>query len=73
MHPEERKQVAKTHPGRAEAKSPRRPRGPQAKRRARERIAAGRAAQKRAEARRRLLVPIASVAAVVAIAGALVE
>ncbi len=55
--------MAKTHPGRAKAKSPRRPRGPQAKRRARERIAADRAAQKRAEARRRLLVPIASVAA----------
>jgi len=40
--------------------------------RARERIAAERAAQKRAEARRRLLVPIAAVTAVLAIIGALV-
>ena len=40
--------------------------------RARERIAAERAAQKRAEARRRFLVPIAAVTAVLAIVGALV-
>ena len=40
--------------------------------RAPERIAAKRAAQKRAEARRRFLVPIAAVTAVLAIIGALV-
>ena len=40
--------------------------------RARERIAAERAAQKRAEARRRFLVPIAAVTAVLAIIGVLV-
>jgi hypothetical protein len=40
--------------------------------RARERIAAERAAQKRAEARRRFLVPIAAVTAVLAIVGVLV-
>jgi hypothetical protein len=40
--------------------------------RARERIAAERAARKRAEARRRLLVPIASITAVLAVVGALV-
>jgi hypothetical protein len=40
--------------------------------RARERIAAERAAQKRAEARRRFLVPIAAVTTVLAIVGALV-
>ena len=40
--------------------------------RARERIAAERAARKRAEARRRLLVPVAAVTAVLAIVVALV-
>ena len=45
---------------------------PQAKERARERIAGVRAAQKRAEARRRLWTPIASVAAVLAVLAGLV-
>jgi hypothetical protein len=40
--------------------------------RARERLAAERAARKRAEARRRLLMPIGAVTAVLAIVGALV-
>jgi hypothetical protein len=63
--------VANTRPGRAEGKSAGRPRGPQAKARARERIAAERAARKRAETRRRLLVPIGAVTAVLAIVAAL--
>ena len=46
-------------------------RGPQPKLRARERIAAERAARKRAEARRRILVAIASVTAVLAVVVAL--
>ena len=64
--------MANTRPGRADGKSAGRPRGPQAKARARERIAAERAARKRAEARRRLLVPIGAVTAVLAIVAALV-
>ena len=47
-------------------------RGPQPKMRARERIAAERAARKRAGARRRILVAIASVTAVLAVVVALV-
>jgi hypothetical protein len=64
--------VAKTRHDHTKGKSPGAPRGPQAKLRARERIAAERAAQKRAAARRRLLVPIASVAAVLVIVVGLV-
>jgi hypothetical protein len=64
--------VAKTRQDHTKGKSPGAPRGPQAKLRARERIAAERAAQKRAAARRRLLVPIASVAAVLVIVVGLV-
>jgi len=64
--------VAKTRQNQARPASPRPPRASQAKLRARERIAAERAAQKRAEARRRLLVPIVSVAAVLAIVVVLV-
>src|SRR5271168_2869706 len=67
-----RYKVANTRHDRAGGTSARSPRGPQAKMRARERLAAERAARKRAEARRRLLVPIGAVAAVVAIVGALV-
>jgi hypothetical protein len=62
--------VAKTRHDRAGGSSARPPRGPQ--RRARERIAAERAARKRAEARRRILVAIASVTAVLAVVVALV-
>jgi len=65
-------QVAATRRGHAEGRSPGRPRGPHAKLRARERIAAQQAARRRAEARRRLLVPIASVTVVLAILVALV-
>lgn len=57
---------------RALGKSPGRTQDPQARRRARERIAAERAARKRAEARRRLLAAIAAVAAVVSVVVALV-
>ena len=64
--------MANTRHDHAEGKPPGRLRGPQAKLRARERIAAERAARKRAEARRRLLAPIASVTAVLAIVVALV-
>jgi hypothetical protein len=64
--------VANTRHDQAGRKSARSPRGPQAKTRARERLAAERAARKRAEARRRLLVPIAAVTAVLAIVVALV-
>jgi hypothetical protein len=64
--------VANTRHDQAGRKSARSPRGPQAKMRARERLAAERAARKRAEARRRLLVPIAAVTAVLAIVVALV-
>jgi hypothetical protein len=61
--------VPNTRHDHAQRKPPGRP---QAKERARERIAGVRAAQKRAEARRRLWTPIASVAAVLAVLGALV-
>jgi hypothetical protein len=54
-----------------QGKSPTRAQGPQ-RPRARERIAAERVAQKRAEARRRFLVPIAAVSSVLAIVVALV-
>ncbi|HEV3291773.1 MAG TPA: DUF929 family protein, partial [Streptosporangiaceae bacterium] len=64
--------MANTRRGHAEGKSSGGPRSPHAKVRARERIAAERAARKRAEARRRLLVPIASITAVLAVVGALV-
>jgi len=57
---------------RAGGNSARPRRGPQPKLRARERIAAERAARKRAEARRRLLVAVASVTAVLAVVVALV-
>jgi hypothetical protein len=62
--------VPNTRHGHGGGKSTR-PRGSQAAIRARERIAAERAAQRRAEARRRFLVPIAAVTAVLAIVGAL--
>jgi hypothetical protein len=64
--------VANTRHDRAGGNSARSPRGPQPKLRARERIAAERAARKRAEARRRILVAIASVTAVLAVVAALV-
>jgi len=64
--------VTGTRHGHAKGGSPGRPRRPQDKLRARERIAAERAAQKRAEARRRLLVPTAAVTAVLALVVALV-
>jgi len=54
-----------------QGRPPARTQGPQ-RSRARERIAAQRAAQKRAEARRRLLLPIGAVTAVLAIVVALV-
>jgi len=57
---------------RAGGNSARPRRGPQPKLRARERIAAERAARKRAEARRRLLVAVASVTVVLAVVVALV-
>jgi hypothetical protein len=65
-------QVADTRHDRAGRNSARPPRGPQPKMRARERIAAERAARKRAEARRRILVAVASVTAVLAVVVALV-
>ena len=61
--------MANTRHDHAQRKPPGRP---QAKERARERIAGVRAAQKRAEARRRLWTPIASVAAVLAVLAGLV-
>ena len=64
--------MANTRHDQAGRKSARSQRGPQTKMRARERLAAERAARKRAEARRRLLVPIAAVTAVLAIVVALV-
>jgi Domain of unknown function (DUF929) len=64
--------VANTRHGHAKAKSARPQRDLRPKVRARERIAAERAARKRAEARRRLLVPVAAVTAVLAIVVALV-
>ena len=73
MPPEEGKvQVANTRHDRTGGKSARPRRGPQPKIRARERIAAERAARKRAEARRRLLLAVASVTAVLAVVVALV-
>jgi len=63
--------VAHIRHDQAGRKSARSARGPQAKMRARERLAAERAARKRAEARRRLLAPIAAVTAVLAIVVAL--
>jgi hypothetical protein len=65
-------QVANTRHDRAGGTSARPRRGLQPKMRARERIAAERAARKRAETRRRLLVAIASVTAVLAVVVALV-
>jgi hypothetical protein len=64
--------VANTRHDRAGGTSARPRRGPQAKMGARERIAAERAARKRAEARRRLLVAGAAVTAVLAVLVALV-
>ena len=61
--------MANTRHDHAQRKPPGRP---QAKERARERIAGVRAAQKRAEARRRLWTPIASVAAVLAVLAGLI-
>jgi hypothetical protein len=61
--------VANTRHDHAQRKPPGRP---QTRERARERIAGVRAAQKRAEARRRLWTPIASVAAVLAVLAGLV-
>jgi Domain of unknown function (DUF929) len=65
--------VAGTRHDRAGGTSARPRRGPQAKLRARERIAAERAARRRAEARRRLLVASAAIIAVLAVAVALVS
>lgn len=64
--------MAKTRHDHAPGRSARPQRGPQARVSARERIAAERAARKRAETRRRLLAPIAAVTAVLAIVAALV-
>jgi hypothetical protein len=64
--------VPNTRHGQAADKAVRPQRAPQAKARARERIAAERAARKRAEARRRLLVAIGAVTAVLAVVVALV-
>jgi hypothetical protein len=70
-----RNAAAKTtaqRPGRAAGKPPARSAGPAGRQRARERIAAERAARKRAEARRLLLLSAGAVAAVVAIVVSLV-
>jgi hypothetical protein len=64
--------VANTRHNRTGGKSARRQPGPQVRLRARERIAAERAARKRAEARRRLLAAIVAVAAVLAVVVALI-
>jgi hypothetical protein len=73
MQPDEGKiAVANTRHDRAGGKSARPPRGPQPKMRARELVAAERAARKRAEARRRILLAIASITAVVGFVVALV-
>ncbi len=73
LQPEEGKiEVANTRHDHAGGKSAGPRRGPQPKMRARERIAAERAARKRAEARQRILVAIASVTAVLAVVVALV-
>jgi hypothetical protein len=69
MQPPKGQQVANTRHDHAQRKSAGRP---QAKERARERIAGVRAAQKRAAARRRLWTPIASVAVVLAVLAGLV-
>jgi Domain of unknown function (DUF929) len=66
-------QVPGTRHDRPDGTSARPRRGPQAKLRARERIAAERAARKRAEARRRLLIASATIIAVLAVALALVS
>jgi pimeloyl-ACP methyl ester carboxylesterase len=72
MRPEEGKiKVANTRHDRAGGNSARPRRGPRPEMRARERIAAERAARKRAEARRRILVAVASVTAVLAVVVAL--
>ena len=63
--------MANTRHDHAEGKSSKRQRGSQAQLRARERIAAERAARKRAELRRRILALVASVTAVLAIVGVL--
>ena len=73
MQPDEGKiAVANTGHDRAGGKSARPPRGPQPKMRARELVAAERAARKRAEARRRILLAIASITAVAGFVVALV-
>ena len=64
--------MAKARHGHAERKPPGRVRSPENSSRARERIAAQRAARRRAEVRRRILVAIASVTAVLAIVAGLV-
>lgn len=64
--------MANTRRNRAKGAPPGRPRDPHAGPSARERIAAERAARKRAEARRRLLLPITAITAVLAIVIALV-
>jgi hypothetical protein len=64
--------VANTRDDRAGGKSAGPRRGPQPKMRARERIAAERAARKHAEARRRIVAAIASVTAVLAVVVTLV-
>jgi hypothetical protein len=72
MQPEEGTiQVANTRHDRAGASSAGPRRGPQSKMRARERIAAERAARKRAEARRRMLLAIVAVTAVLGVVVAL--
>ena len=63
--------MANTRHDHAEGKSSKRQRGSQAQLRARERIAAERAARKRAELRRRILALVASVTVVLAIVGVL--
>ncbi len=64
--------MASTRNSSAGGRPPGRQPGPQARQRARERIAAERSARQRAEARRRLLIPIGSVTAVLAVLVALV-
>ena len=64
--------MAKTRHGHAQRKPPGQLRGPGSRPRARERIAAQRAARQRAEVRRRILVAIASITAVLAIVAGLV-
>jgi hypothetical protein len=59
--------AADQRPGRSAGKPPASPARPASRQRARERIAAERAARRRTEARRRLLLPIGVVTAVVAI------